>query len=209
MIDRITQGIKELEIEEIQTLVQRALDSGHTADKILDAIRKGADEVGRFFEEGTYFISDLVMAGQIMKTALEILQPHLKAGGESQGKIVLGTIEGDIHDIGKQIVKTFMASAGFEVHDLGVDVPAKKFAEAAKDINADIVAVSVLFSVAALNLESVVEEIRTAGLREKVKVIAGGAAARQEYINRFGVDAAVNDAITGMDKIRSWMAEKR
>ncbi|MEM2029087.1 MAG: cobalamin-dependent protein, partial [Candidatus Bathyarchaeia archaeon] len=171
---------------------------------IIEALRSGMDEVGRRFESGEYFISELVMSGEIMKRALEILKPYLKSEGESKGKIVLGTIIGDLHDIGKEIIKTLLVSAGFEVHDLGVDVPPEKFVEAAKETGARIIGISALLSTSIVNTAEVIRKLREEGLRDKVKVIVGGAAARPWMVESYGLDAAVNDAVKGLEIIKGW-----
>ncbi|MEM1989019.1 MAG: cobalamin-dependent protein, partial [Candidatus Bathyarchaeia archaeon] len=134
-------------------------------------------------------------------------KPHLKSEGRGKGKIVLGTIIGDLHDIGKEIIKTLLISSGFEVYDLGVDVPPEKFVEAAKETGAKIIGISALLSTSIVNTAKVVEKLREEGLRDKVKVIVGGAAARQWMIEKYGLDAAINDAIKGLEIIRRWAEE--
>jgi 5-methyltetrahydrofolate--homocysteine methyltransferase len=147
------------------------------------------------------------MSGEIMKRALEILKPYLRTEGGSKGKIILGTIIGDLHDIGKEIIKTLLISAGFEVYDLGVDVPPEKFVEKAREVGARIIGISALLSTSIVNSAEVVKKLREEGIRDKVKVIVGGAAARPWMIEEYGVDAVVNDAVKGLEMIRGWAEE--
>jgi len=163
-------------------------------------------EVGSRFQQCQYFFSELIMAGETMKEALKNLKPLLESSRtKAAGKIVIGTIQGDLHDIGKDIVSTLLFSAGFEVHDLGIDVPPAKFAEKAKETDANIVGVSALLSVTVPTVSEVAEALSQKGLRSKVKIIAGGAAMRPEYATKLGIDAAVNDAVEGVKIIKDWM----
>jgi methylmalonyl-CoA mutase cobalamin-binding domain/chain len=164
------------------------------------------EEVGRLYEKGEYFISELVYAGELMKSAMEVLQPHLKVDqASSKASIVLGSALGDIHDIGKEIVKSLLVSAGFEVHDLGVDVPPKAFVDKAGEVNAEIIGISALLSTTTHAASEVVKLLKKAGLKGKVKVILGGAAVRDWMVKEFGVDAAVEDAVEGVKIIKSWV----
>ena len=162
-------------------------------------------EVGARFQRGEYFFSELIMAGETMKEALKILKPLLESSQtKAKGKIVIGTIQGDLHDIGKDIVSTMLVSAGFEVHDLGIDVPPESFSAKVKETGANIVGVSALLSVTVPTVSKVAEAIKLGGMRDRVKIIAGGAAMRPEYAANLGIDAAVNDAIEGVKIIKEW-----
>lgn len=204
MLEAITRSIVNLDIDAIDRFVNDALDAGCKPSDVLDAIKKGAEDAGRKFENNEYFLSELIMAGEVMKEAIKVLKPHLKYEVKGYGKVVLGTIEGDLHDIGKDIVATLLMSSGFQVFDLGIDVPPRKFAEKAKEINADVVGVSALLSVTVPRIRRVVEELRNSDIRHSVKVIAGGAALRKKYEKELGIDAAVNDAVEGIKIIKSW-----
>lgn len=204
ILDALREALVNMDSAKVIDLINDALHIKLDPMGIIEALRSGMDEVGRRFESGEYFISELVMSGEIMKRALEILKPYLKSEGESRGKIVLGTIIGDLHDIGKEIIKTLLVSAGFEVHDLGVDVPPEKFVEAAKETGARIIGISALLSTSIVNTAEVIRKLREKGLRDKVKVIVGGAAARPWMVESYGLDAAVNDAVKGLEIIKGW-----
>ena len=204
-LKEITTAIVDFKVDEIRSVVQDALDSGLDPMSILNACRNGMNIVGDKFEDGEYFFADLIMGGETMKEALKVLKPHLVAEKKAIGKVVMGTIEGDLHDIGKDIVSTLIVSAGIDVYDLGIDVPPTKFAEKAKEVNADVIGISSLLSTSVPTCKKVVEELKKRGLRDKVKVIIGGGAVRKKYIKELGVDAAVNDAVEGVRIIQSWV----
>lgn len=202
-------ALVNLEIDKMQNTVRVALDSGLPPPEILKDLEAGMQEVGSKFQRGEYFFSELIMAGETMKEALKILKPLLESSqGKARGKVVIGTIQGDLHDIGKDIVSTLLVSAGFEVYDLGIDVPPNKFAEKVKETDANIVGVSALLSVTVPTVSKVAEAMKLEGLRNRVKIIAGGAAMRRDYAEKLGIDAAVNDAIEGVNIIKDW-AEAR
>lgn len=207
-LGKLRQALIELEAVKSEELTKEALSSGLEPMKILDALRSGMEEVGRRFESREYFVSELVMAGELMKRTLNLLKPYLKAEVEGGGKIVLGTIVGDLHDIGKEIVKSLLISAGFEVYDLGIDVPPEKFVEKAEETGARIIGISALLSTSIANTADVVKALKDAGIRDKVKVIVGGAAARPWMVEKYGVDAAVYDAVKGVRIIEKWAEEK-
>ncbi len=202
-------ALVNLEIDKMQNTVRVALDSGLPPPEILKDLEAGMQEVGSKFQRGEYFFSELIMAGETMKEALKILKPLLESSqGKARGKVVIGTIQGDLHDIGKDIVSTLLVSAGFEVYDLGIDVPPNKFAEKVKETDANIVGISALLSVTVPTVSKVAEAMKLEGLRNRVKIIAGGAAMRRDYAEKLGIDAAVNDAIEGVNIIKDW-AEAR
>ena len=200
----LRNALVELNATEVDELLQESLSLQLDPVEVLDVLRSGMEEVGRLFEDGEYFVSELVMAGEIMKRALDVLKPYLKAECEGTGKIVLGTIIGDLHDIGKGIVKSLLLAAGFEVYDLGVDVPPERFVKKAKETGAEIIGISALLSTSIVNTAEVVKALEKAGIRSRVKVIVGGAAARPWMTEKYGVDAAVNDAVNGLKIIKGW-----
>lgn len=205
---KIERYVGELNGEELLSAVKKALESGVDPYKILESLRKGMEAVGQRYEQGEYFISELVYAGELMKSAVEMLQPHFKVDKAiAQAPVVLGSALGDIHDIGKNIVKSLLISAGFDVHDLGVDVAPDQFVKKAREIGAKVVGISALLSTTTTVASEVVTALKKAGLRNKVKVILGGAAVRDWMVKEFGVDAVVNDAIKGIKIIKSWMSE--
>jgi len=204
VLDSLKEALVQLDVAKVEELLQESLSSHLDPMEILNALRSGMEEIGRLFENGEYFVSELVMAGEIMKKALDVLKPRLKTERESTGRIILGTIIGDLHDIGKEIIKSLLISAGFEVYDLGVDVSPEEFVEKALETGARIIGVSALLSTSIANTANVVKALEKAGIRDGVKVIVGGAAARPWMIEKYGVDAAVNDAVRGLEIIKEW-----
>jgi 5-methyltetrahydrofolate--homocysteine methyltransferase len=209
ILSEIKWNMAKLEKENVIKLVKKALKEGVNPYKVLDSLREGMEEIGRYYEQGEYFISELVYAGELMKSAMEILQPHLKVEKTafSENSVVLGTALGDIHDIGKEIVKTLLVSAGFNVYDLGVDVPPEAFVNKAKEVGAKVIGISALLSTTTHIASDVVKLLSEIGLKNKIKVILGGAAVRSWMIKEFGVDAAVNDAMEGIKIIKQWIKE--
>ena len=210
ILNKIKDAIVNLDIDNIGKLCQEAINAGIPAYEIvMNGMAKGMDVVGEKYERNEYFLAELIMAGEVMKEGMKILEPHLK-GGEIKkvGKVVIGTVRGDLHDIGKNIVVTLLNAAGFEVIDLGVDVAPEKFVEAVKENKPDIVGMSALLTTTMIEMENVIKALKEAGLREKVKIIIGGAPITEEYARKIGADAAARDAVEGVNICKSWMANK-
>lgn len=202
----LKQSLVELKWKDFEDLIKRAVQQGSKPIEILDMLRDAMNDVGNKFETGEYFISELIMAGEMMKSALTILKPLSKSEGYTmRGKVVVGTIEGDLHNIGKDIIVMLLATAGFEVYDLGIDVPPKSFVEKAKEVDAKVIGISTLLSMTVSRTAEVVKMLKESGMRQEVKVIIGGAVVRKKFEKKFGVDAAVNDAVEGLRIIESWM----
>jgi dimethylamine corrinoid protein len=178
--------------EETKKLVEKALKSGMSAKEILDALTSGMNEIGRRFEDGEIFLPEVMLAADAMYAGLEILEPELLKGGETSklGKVVIGTVEGDIHDIGKNIVKIMLQGAGFEVYDLGKDVPCEDFVNKAKEVKADIIGVSALMSTTTPGQKRVAEIAKEEGL--KVEIMVGGACTTPEWAQNIGAHYAAN-----------------
>jgi len=206
-LEKIRNHVVNLELDAIRRTVQEALDAGIPAIQILtEGLSKGVEIVGKKFEGEEYFLSELIMAGETMKAGVAVLDPHLKKEAvKSLGTIVLGTMKGDIHGIGKNIFGTLARSGGFNVVDLGVDVSADKFVETAKKNNADIIATSSLLTITMVYIAEVVKLIEQSKLRSKVKIIMGGAPIDDDYAKKLGADAGVNDGVQGVEICRSWM----
>jgi len=209
VFQRLRDAIVQLDIEGIRRIAQEALDKGIPAyEAVMEGMSKGMEIVGKKFEEGEFFLSDLIMAGETMKAGMEVLKPHLKAGQvKSMGRVVIGTVKGDIHDIGKNIVSTLLSSAGFEVHDLGVDVDVDRFVKAVQEFKAHILAMSALLTVTMPYMEEVIKAVEKAGIRSQLKIIVGGAPLSEDYAKRIGADAYAEDAVTGVEKCKKLMDE--
>lgn len=204
-MNEISEAITNLEEEKVLKLVKEKLDAGEEPIKILEACRIGMTEIGKGSGD-TIFLTDLIMAGEIFNEAMELLMPKLVgAATESLGKVVIGTVEGDIHNIGKDIAINFLKAEGFEVIDLGVDVPAQRFVDAIKEHNPPVVGMSGLLTLSIEPMKKAIETIASANLREKVKVIIGGERTDQNVCDYVGADDWVNDAIDGVKIIKNWV----
>jgi len=165
------------------------------------------DEVGRLFECEEYFVPELLLAGRAMKAALEYLRPLLAASGaKPMGKVIIGTVKGDLHDIGKNLVAAMLEGAGFEVTDLGTDVSPEKFVEAVGTKGANIVCLSALLTVTMPAMKTTVEALRTAGVRDKVKVMIGGAPVTDQYAREIGADSYSENASAAVGSARKLVA---
>ena len=180
-------------------LARKAVEAGIDP---LEAINKGfvpgVDYVGEQYSKGEMFLPDLVLAGEAMKAAIAVLEPEIaRKGGQRQtlGTVVIGTVEGDIHDIGKTLVATMLSVGGFRVYDLGVDVPVPTFVEKAREVNADIVGMSALLTTTMVRQRDVIEALEDAGLRSRVKVMVGGAPVTRAWAQEIGADGYSEDAI--------------
>lgn len=196
---RVTQAVIDGDEELVVSLAKEGLETGlKPLDIIRQGLTPGMDVVGDKFGCGEYFLPHLVMAGNTMKSALEVLEPALKAEGDTRetlGTVVLGTVAGDIHEIGKSLVGTMLTANGFVVHDLGVDVQTGKFVEAVGKTGADLVGLSALLTTTMRNQQSVIKELTEAGLRDQVKVLIGGAPVTAEWVEDIGADGYAEDAI--------------
>ena len=194
--EKLTKAVADLELENIQPLVKEALDAGEAPTDILGGMCLGMSKVGELFEQGEYYLADLVLAGEMMKEGLEVLEPHLEAGSQGQkGTVVICTVKGDIHDIGKNLVGMMLSSSGFKVIDLGVDVPESKIVEAVRSNGARGVGLSVLLTSMVDSISDVVGTLKAAGLRDSVKIAIGGACTTQDLADKMGVDAIGRDAV--------------
>jgi methylmalonyl-CoA mutase cobalamin-binding domain/chain len=193
---KLKTAMTELDLDAIAPGVQAALDAGEEPTLILANMADGMAAVGDLFEKGEYFLADLVLAGEGMKEGLEVLEPHLKAGDRGgKGTVVLCTVKGDIHDIGKNLVATMLSSSGYNIIDLGSDVPEDKIVEAVRANQAGAVGLSVLLTPMVDSIRAVVDALKAAGLRDQVKIAIGGACTTQELADRMGVDALGRDAV--------------
>jgi 5-methyltetrahydrofolate--homocysteine methyltransferase len=176
---------------------------------ISNGIAKGTEVIGIKFQNGEFYLSELLMAGETIKEGMKILEPRIVANGKSrpQGQlVVIGTVEGDVHDIGKNIVKMFLQAAGFDVIDLGVDVPARKFTEGVRKNAPVVLGMSALMTASMDQMKIVMNQLIKRRLKRKVKVIIGGAPITQDYAKSIRADEGSNDAVRGVEAIKSWMA---
>jgi 5-methyltetrahydrofolate--homocysteine methyltransferase len=196
IIKKIYQGILEGDREVVIAAVQEAINAKMTADKILkEGMMSAMGEVGRLFEEGEYFVPELLIAARAMQGGMVLLKPMLVAEDiEPVGRIVIGTVKGDLHDIGKNLVGMMLQGAGFEVTDLGSDVDAQKFVDAVKSTNAQLLGMSALLTTTMSNMPSIIEALKAAGLRDKVKVLVGGAPLTKAFADQIGADGYAPDA---------------
>ncbi|MEM4576079.1 MAG: cobalamin-dependent protein [Candidatus Nezhaarchaeales archaeon] len=211
-LKELLKAIVDLEEGRAIEITKRLVESGVDPVRILDCVREASEEIGKRFESGEYFVADLVMAGEILKGISEIVRPKLKEFGKSReviGRLLIGTVEGDIHDIGKKIVITMAEAAGFEVLDIGEDVPPQKFVEAIKEFNPDIVGMSGLLTLVIDSMKRTVDAIKAAGLRDKVKIIIGGGRVDEHAKEYTGADAWTNDAASGVRTMVKWMEERK
>jgi corrinoid protein of di/trimethylamine methyltransferase len=194
----MAQAVIDGDDEEAEALAQQALDQGvDPLEAINQGLTPGMDVVGELYASGEYFLPDLILGGEAMKAALAILEPALAAAGQERqvlGTVVLGTVEGDIHEIGKSLVGSMLSANGFRVHDLGIDVEAGEFVTRAREFDADIVALSALLTTTMLHQREVIEHLSEAGLREQVKVMVGGSPVTQAWADQIGADGFAEDA---------------
>lgn len=208
--EELIQAVVELEEQNSYSLVKALLEEGVNPKEIIDILRKGVETVGERFNNKEYFLTELVMAGEIFQQSAKILETAMideTKMSENLGVVVIGTVKGDVHDIGKNIFVTLLQAAGFEVHDLGVDIAAEKFINKVKETKADIVAYSGLLTVALDSMKETTEALRSAGLRNKVKIIIGGLPVDEMWMKEVGADAYTDNAFNGVKIVTNWIKE--
>jgi 5-methyltetrahydrofolate--homocysteine methyltransferase len=210
MAKDLVKTLADLKEQEVIKIVEDRLKAKEDPLKILEDARKGMEVVGKRFASSEYFIPDLVYSGEILKSVTELVKPKLTKAAESKklGKIVFGTVAGDIHDIGKDIVVFMLDVNGFEVYDLGVDVPTQKFVDKIKETGAPIVGLSGFLTLAFDSMKQTVDAMKVAGLRDKVKVMIGGGQITEEVRKYTGADAYGKDAMAGVSLAKKWAGAK-
>ena len=206
-------AVIEMQEDSAMDLTHNYLDQGVPPLEIFACYQSALAEIGARFEKQIYFIPELIMSGEIMKTASEILKPKLAGqdagsqenSGKKLGKMVMATVEGDIHDIGKNIATMMLELNGLEVKDIGVDVPIDTIVQEAEDSNADVIGLSGLLTLAFDPMKAVVEKLKEKGLRDKVKVIIGGGQMDEQVCQYVGADAFVTDAVMGVNLVKGWL----
>jgi 5-methyltetrahydrofolate--homocysteine methyltransferase len=210
MAKDLVKTLADLKEQEVIKIVEDRLKANEDPLKILEDARKGMEIVGKRFASSEYFVPDLVYSGEILRTVTEMVKPKLSKAGEIKrvGKIVFGTVAGDIHDIGKDIVVFMLDVNGFEVYDLGIDVPTQKFVDKIKETSAPIVGLSGFLTLAFDSMKQTVDAIKAAGLRDKVKIMIGGGQMSDEIKNYTGADAYGKDAMAGVSLAKKWLGIK-
>ena len=207
MPEDLVSLIVSLDEKNAVDLVRKMVNAGEDPLKILEQVRIAMAKVGDKFEKKEFFLPDLIMSGEILRQIAEILEPKLKAGAKVKrlGKVVLGTVFGDIHDIGKDVVKFILDANGFDVKDLGVDVPKEKFVEAIKKENPEIVALSGFLTLAYDSMKETIREIEKSGLRGRVKIMIGGGQMDETIREYVGADAYGKDAVEAVAIAKKWV----
>lgn len=210
MTEDLVTAIADLHEEDALRIAKERLDTGDDPLKILGDSRKAMEIVGKRFESKEYFIPDLVYSGEILQEITEMVKPKLDKVVEIErlGKVVIGTVAGDIHDIGKNIVTFMLDISGFEVHDLGVDVPTQKFIEKIEETKAEIVGLSGFLTLAFDAMKETIDVIRDAGLRDRVKIMIGGGQINDEIRKYTGADAYRPDAMSAVSLAKEWTGGK-
>ena len=207
----LVKAVADMMEDEAMDLTKKYVEQGVPALQIIDAYKEALAIIGKRFEQCTYFVPELILAGEMMKAASEIIKPMMKSGqGDSEtqkiGRFLLGTVAGDIHDIGKDMVHMLMDINGFEVKDLGVDVPAQRFWDEYKDFQPDIIGMSGLLTLAFESMKEVADGLKEMGVRDKVKVIIGGGQMDEHACKYIGADAFVTDAVAGVNISKGWVS---
>jgi methanogenic corrinoid protein MtbC1 len=208
MSDQLKQALSDLEEEKALKLVQERLESGEDPLVIIADCRDGMADVGKRYEAQEYYVSDLIMAGEIFKQAMALIGKNFQTdSGPKRGTVVVGTVMGDIHDIGKDIVVSLLQAGNFKVVDLGVDVPPTKFVEAVKESGAKVVGLSGLLTIGIDAMKTTVDALDAAGLRPDVKVMIGGGSLTEQVRELVGADALGANAQAAVDLCNKWMKE--
>ncbi len=206
MSDKLVQAIADMEEEQALAMIQELLAQGTDPVTILDDCRAAMEVVGRRFEANEYFIPELILAGEILKSISAQVKPHLTQDPASKqgAKVVLGTVKGDIHDIGKDIVNFMLDVNGFQVTDLGVDVPPEQFVEQIKLLQPPVVALSGFLTLSYRSMKDTVEAIKAAGLRDHLKIMVGGGTIDQQICDYVKADAFGKDAMSAVSLAKQW-----
>jgi methylmalonyl-CoA mutase cobalamin-binding domain/chain len=209
--EKLSRAMGELEEDEVVKLLNQVMaEGGGDAGQALEACQQGMNIVGKYFEDGTYFVADLIFAGELMTTAVGILKSALvnTEGGGAREKLILCTVRGDLHDIGKNIVKSVLEAGGFDVIDLGIDVEPQAIVEKVKETGAKIIGLSGVLTLAIDSMKTTVESLKAAGLRESVKIIIGGNPVNANVCEYVGADSWSINPQLAVQICREWAAAK-
>jgi 5-methyltetrahydrofolate--homocysteine methyltransferase len=207
MSEKLVEAMVNMKEKEALEITREMLDGGEDPMNILNACKDAMNEVGARFEKGDYFLPELVMAGEMLNQISEIVKPKLTSAVETErlGKVIIGTVEGDIHDIGKDLVVFMLDVNGFEVLDLGIDVPVQKFVDAIKDFQPAVVGLSGFLTLAFDSMKATVDAIAEAGLRDQIKIMIGGGQIDDEVKKYAGADAYGSDAVEAVKLSKQWI----
>lgn len=208
-LNALTQAVGELDEDKVLDLLNDFVESNPTkeeAQKVVNACQQGMGIVGDLFDKGEYFVGDLIFAGELLTSAIDALKPVIGADTtEKIGAIVLATVEGDLHDIGKNIFKSMAEAAGFQVYDLGIDQPAAAFIAKVKEMKPQIVGMSGVLTLAIDSMKNIIDELQKEGLREDLKIIIGGNPVTKEACEHVGADAFTTNAAEGVKICQGWV----
>jgi 5-methyltetrahydrofolate--homocysteine methyltransferase len=208
ILEQISTAVIEGDLGEISDLTEDALDEGLTADDILNkGLMPGMDHVGVEFRAGNMFVPEVLRSAKTMQTSMDILKPLLaESGVKMVGKVLLGTVKGDLHDIGKNLVGMMCEGAGFEVKDIGKDVAPEAFVDAIKDFEPDVVGMSALLTTTMRSMESTIKVLEEAGLRSRVKIMIGGAPVTQAFADQIGADGYASNAASAAELAKKFVS---
>ncbi|MGN0405549.1 MAG: corrinoid protein [Bariatricus sp.] len=205
LLKRLSDGVVDMEEDDVAEAAQEYLDAGYPAyDGIMEGLVDGMNRAGQLYEEEEYFVTDILLCSDAMYVGLDILRPHLPAvEGDRKVKGIIGVVEGDTHDIGKNLVKIMMETAGFEMIDLGRDVPLQKFVDVAKEEQVQFIGMSTLMTTTMEGMATVIRLLEEAGIREQVKVIVGGGPLSQKYAEKIGADGYSPNAVEAVRLVKN------
>lgn len=199
----LKKALHDGRIKNVAELVGAAVDKGAAAKTVLDTLIEGMDEIGKKFRDNEIFIPEVMISAKAMHAGMDVLEPHLsKSGIKPQARISIGTVKGDLHDIGKNLVAMMLRGAGFEIIDLGIDVHAEKFVRSVRDEKADVIAMSSLLTTSMGTMRDVVEELKRSGLLGRVKTMVGGAPVTREFALSIGADGYADNASSAVEEAR-------
>lgn len=208
LFQQISEAVVEMDDDLVEELCNKSLELSIPADKtITEGLVSGMDKVGQLYEEEEYFLPEVLTCSDTLNIGLDILKPHVTVESvDNPVKVVLGVVEGDTHDIGKNLVKIMMESAGFEVHDLGRDVPLQKFIDVAEEIGANFICMSTLMTTTMMGMKTVIDMLEQRNIRDKYKVMIGGGPISQRFADEIGADAYTVDANEAVRRIKTMVA---
>lgn len=209
LLQKLSNAVLEMEDEEVVALANQAIEDGIDAFEAIDkGLTDGMERAGKLFEEEEYFVPELLMCSDTLNAGLDVLKPHLKVEeGAVKHKVVLGVVEGDTHDIGKNLVKLMLETSGFEIIDVGRDIPAQQFVDVAKEQGAEIIALSTLMTTTMKAMEEVITILNNEGIRDKFKVMVGGGPISQGFANKIGADGYSVNAADAVRLAKSLVGE--